>query len=289
MLFRSVSSPPGIAPITPASQRPVLRDPIFYSWLRYDMSWLMPAEPQGRQEANEPEASPVSSANHAPADYSPDSKLDEAKPRQTAGSDARSTTNSTASANAALPVSAGAPKLETPLPQPAAKPGRQLRKRSQARRRTRQKVQRRLGQEHSHALSPAGFAPASFAYTTQIKERFVYLSSLLNGDEENYFGRVISSSPVTQTLTVSNPDLTAAGSATLEFALQGVQSSSGAIHQVSVAFNGMTIGSLTFDPLEHPVRTFSIPMTQLQNGRNNVTFTKTSTGEVCIEIGRAHV
>ncbi|MGH9927943.1 MAG: C25 family cysteine peptidase, partial [Pyrinomonadaceae bacterium] len=53
-------------------------------------------------------------------------------------------------------------------------------------------------------------------------------------------------------------------------------------HQVSVAFNGVNIGSLTFGALEHPVRTFSIPRAQVLSGNNTITFTKTSTGEVCI-------
>jgi hypothetical protein len=116
----------------------------------------------------------------------------------------------------------------------------------------------------------------------QVKERFLYLSNLLNGDDENWFGHVISSAPVIQTFTVSYPDSAASGSATLEFALQGVQSQAGNPHDVSVSFNGVTIGSVQFQPLEHPVRTFSIPIAQLINGSNNVTFTKTSTGEVCL-------
>src|SRR6185503_20557303 len=45
---------------------------------------------------------------------------------------------------------------------------------------------------------------------------------------------------------------------------------------------GNTIGSLVFAPLEHAVRTFSVPMSQLFQGSNNITFTKTSTGEVCL-------
>jgi hypothetical protein len=49
-----------------------------------------------------------------------------------------------------------------------------------------------------------------------------------------------------------------------------------------VSFNGATIGSLHFQPFEHAVRTFSVPIALLQSGSNSVTFTKTSTGEFCL-------
>jgi len=281
--------PPSITPITPSLQRPVLRDPIFFSWAQNELSSLTssmePSQPANQREDKELDASrpsyssPVSSSpDNAPADLSQSEVMQGQRTAKASGS---STGKSIKLANAALPVTGGAPKLETPLPQLAPQLDRKLLKRSHARKRTRRKVQRQPRQEHSHALSP-GFAPANFALTTQIKERLVYLSNLLNGDEENYFGRVISTSDVNQTLTVPNPDLTATGSATLEFALQGVQNSSGTIHQVDVKFNGTTIGSVTFDPLEHPVRTFSIPIAQVLNGNNTLTFHKVSSGEVAI-------
>ena len=275
---------PASTPPPPVSPRPVLRDPIFFSWVQNELSFLLgslePRNPPDRRETKEPETTsatyplPVNSS----ADYSPEVKGGQEQAANERGS---STPDAVTLANTALSVIEPAPKVATPLPQRAAKAGRKLRKRSGPRKRTRRTVQRQRKQEYSHALAAAGFAPANFAYTTEIKERLVYLANLLNGDEENYFGRVISS-PVTQTLTVTNPDLTAAGPALLEFALQGVASQSFASHQVSVSFNGVTIGSLTFGAVEHPVRTFSIPLAQLQSGSNSLTFTKTSTGEVCI-------
>ena len=277
--------PPASAP-----PRPVLRDPIFSSpVLRINtLGWWDPGNPAYQQEIKEPEASsetyssPVSSsAGVAPTDYSPGySKPDGVPEQQAAGAGGGSMQHSTALTGPALSVTGPEPKSATALPQPAAKAGRESRKRSRLRKRARRKLQRQPRQEHAHALAPDGFAPANFAYTTEIKERLVYFANLLNGDEENFFGRVVSSTPVTQTLTVSNPDLTATGPATLEFALQGVASQSFANHQVSVAFNGVTIGLVDFTALEHPVRTFSIPTAQLQSGSNSVTFTKTSTGEV---------
>jgi hypothetical protein len=299
------STPPVPAPsptTAPGSGRPVLSDPIFYSWVQNDISYLMGSlEPRNAPEkrevkepaaANQPNPSLTSvDAGNARPDYPTEyAKPDGARPLATDSPAARyeqqPTTNdrginppdSIALARPAPAVVNPALKLAVSLPQPAIKAPRQLRKRSRARKRTRRTLKRQPKQEHSHALVTAAAALPNYDYTIQIKERFVYFSSLLNGDEDNFFGRVINS-PVTQTLNVSNPDLAAAGPATLEFALQGVLNpQTGASHQVSVAFNGVTIGSLNFAPLEHPVRTFSIPIAQIQNGNNGLTFTKTAPG-----------
>jgi len=143
------------------------------------------------------------------------------------------------------------------------------------------KRRRTLEPKRHHAAILDSFTPANFPASFQIRDRLFYISNLLNGDEENFFGRVISSSPITQTLVVSNADLTAP-SATLEFALQGVLNQAASSHNVTVALNGVTLGSVLFGALEHPVRTFTVPMSQLQQGNNSITFTKTSTGEVCL-------
>ncbi len=262
------------------------------------MNSLEPRNAPEKREAKErPAGNPSlinSDAGNAPHDYSTDYAKPGADPvadnSPAAKSERQSATSDrglNSAGSVALPnppaVVIPAPKLSPSSPRPAFKAARQLRKRSRARKRTRRTLKRQPKQEHSHALPAAAAALPNYDYTIQVKERLVYFSNLLNGDQENFFGRVISTTPVTQTLVVSNPDLTAAGSATLEFALQGVLNTlTGASHSVSVAFNGVTIGSLDFAPLEHPVRNFSIPISQLQNGNNSLTFTKTSTGEVCI-------
>ena len=274
---------PSTGSIQPIAARPLLRDPIFSTTV--NLSWLMDTNPKAG--SNEPGAASSSISSPVLLDR-PDEYLSDRSPADSTPSATElpatkvSAKPSKAAPSASPAVALPASDAKPAAPRPAVKTRQQLLKHSRARRGRKRKVQRQPKQEHSHALAPASLAPANFAYTTEVRERLVYLSNLLNGDDENFFGRVISTTPVNQTLTVSNPDLTAAGTATLEFALQGVQSSSGAIHDVSVAFNGATIGSLSFFPLEHPVRTFSIPMSQLQSGSNTLTFTKTSTGEVCI-------
>ena len=288
-----VITPADVITPSPDAARPLLRDPVFYGWVQNDLNSLLGSlvarNVPEKREAKEPDASAVSPSvpNSAPGsnDYlSGYSNPEERQPKQTTATVDRSKgrPDSITLANNAPSAMTRAPSVATP--QPALKTGtqrrKQLRKQAGARRKTRRKLRRQPRQENSHAVVPAGFAPVNYPYTIEIKEKFVYLSNLLNGDEENFFGRVISS-PVTQTLAVSNPDLTA-GPATLEFALQGVMSQAGNPHDVSVSINGVTIGSVQFAPLEHPVRTYSIPMAQVLSGNNNLVFTKTSTGEVCI-------
>lgn len=289
------SPPPvSVAPTaTPKSTQPVLRDPIFYSPILGDFSLLgfNPGSSTNNREGKQPEAS--NTANSYPVSLNEISAVDSAAVRNDSGDGDRdrersrsssvpeavkpvdvSANNSPASASPALSTGAAAPKLGTPSPQPIVKSA--SRKRGRNRKRARRTIKRQPKQEHSHAMVAAAQLP-SYAYTVQIKERFIYYSNLLNGDTDNFFGRVISS-PVTQTLNLSNPDLTAAGTATLEFALQGALNSSASSHDVGVSFNGNSLGTVSFGPLEHVVRTFAIPIAQLQSGNNSLVFTRTSVG-----------
>jgi hypothetical protein len=292
---------PSSTPPSPATS-PVLRDPIFYSWVQNDLSYLIGSlEPRNATDKRETkqressDSSPVNDAGNARADDSPAyakpgaaspvaGHSSAAKHSQEPATNERDVKNNDAIGLAVTSPTtvALAPKSATPSPQATFKAGRKLRKGSRARKRNRRTVKRQAKQEYNHALVAAAASLPNFNYTIQIKERLVYYSNLLNGDQENFFGRVIATTPVTQTLLVSNPDLSAAAPASLEFALQGVLNQSGTEHDVSVSFNGVAIGSVHFQPLEHLVQTFSVPISLLQNGSNSLTFTKTSTGEVCI-------
>lgn len=298
----STPTPPAPSPVSPPTSTPdpVLRDPIFYSWVQRDLSVWVDSLSSNRAPINrEPKENDnsrpgnVPLANAQPDNYQPDnvppvagySPEAKAAPEQTAGTASDSRVQKATEVATVAPVAAikTAPKVETrPAPFPVVTTtGRQLRKQPVSKKRKRSKLRRKLSQQRNHAEVSAGFAPANFDYTIETKDRLVYFANLLNGDAENFFGHVISS-PVTETLTVPNPDLTAAGPAKLEFALQGVLGQFPVNHQVTVAFNGTTIASLNFGPLEHLVRTISIPVAQLQSGANTLAFTKTSTGEVCI-------
>jgi hypothetical protein len=143
--------------------------------------------------------------------------------------------------------------------------------------RKKKKNSRKARREFSHAIAPA--AVNSFTYTVERKDRLIYFSFPLNGDTENYFGEVLSVSPLSQQITVPNPDLNAVGPARLEVALQGVGTVQ---HQVDVSFNNSTLGNLSYFGLSRPVKTFDIPLSLLNSGTNTVTFTSTVPGTVSL-------
>lgn len=153
--------------------------------------------------------------------------------------------------------------------------------------RARKKAKRRARHHRNHFDLDA-VAP-SFDTTVLIKERYdvpnvfhpIYFVSLLNGDKENYFGRVLGAS-ATYNVNAPNPELTADGPAKLEFAVQGILNQVGSSHSVNVEFNGTQVGSFTFGPLDYLLRKIDIPVSSLLNGNNTVKIIKTSTGEACL-------
>jgi hypothetical protein len=115
---------------------------------------------------------------------------------------------------------------------------------------------------------PAG--AASFDYTVERKERMVYFSGLLNGEAENFFGQIVSSSPATAAVPVARLDAAASGPAQLEVALQGVTSQS---HLVQVRLNGLDLGTVSFANTDHPRQQFAVAAGALHEGDNSVELT----------------
>jgi len=138
-------------------------------------------------------------------------------------------------------------------------------------------------------IVPPGGGEPSFTYTTELKERTVYFSSLLNGDTENFFGRVVSSTPGTQTLNVQNlggggssggeVDQASLDGATLEVALQGVTTGT---HSVGVQINGVAAGTIEFAGREHQSAAFSLDSGVVREGDNQVQLTSSSSGDVSL-------
>ncbi|HEX8619297.1 MAG TPA: C25 family cysteine peptidase, partial [Thermoanaerobaculia bacterium] len=113
-------------------------------------------------------------------------------------------------------------------------------------------------------------APASFPYSYWRKERTVFFSGLVNnGDNDNFFGAVVTSWPVSEPLAVEN--LAATGNAELELVLQG--GSDRMEHVVSVTLNGREIGPIRFRDLTRHVARVTVPASWLVNGANTLEFT----------------
>ncbi len=109
----------------------------------------------------------------------------------------------------------------------------------------------------------------SFAYTVERKDKTIYFAALKNGDTENFFGAIVASAPVTQTLTARNLN-PAVSQAELNLSLQGVTE---VAHQVSVQINNVTLGAVLFNGDRQGTNRFSVPPAVLQEGENVVTLT----------------
>jgi uncharacterized repeat protein (TIGR01451 family) len=86
--------------------------------------------------------------------------------------------------------------------------------------------------------------PESFRFAVELHQRSVYFAALLTPNGDNFFGALVSSTPVDQVLRVPHFDKTSTEPASLELVLQGV--TAGFPHDVTVALNGITLGDVTF-------------------------------------------
>ncbi|MFY9607365.1 MAG: C25 family cysteine peptidase [Blastocatellia bacterium] len=114
-----------------------------------------------------------------------------------------------------------------------------------------------------------GQAPAdkSFPFSVERKDRTLYFSALRNGEAENFFGPVIGSAPVEQSLSLTNLSPSPLGAASIEVAVQGVTATA---HQVRVTLNGTTLGTVSFSGQAKAAESFAVPQSSLREGVNSL-------------------
>lgn len=118
-------------------------------------------------------------------------------------------------------------------------------------------------------------APAAFNYTFNRTERLLYFSGLVNnGDRDNWFGAIVSTDPVGETLTTTN---IASGNAQVHIVLQGAVDNYD--HVTSVTLNGHELGPIRFTGMARNVTDVTIPTSYLVEGDNLVTFTAINGGD----------
>jgi hypothetical protein len=130
------------------------------------------------------------------------------------------------------------------------------------------------GQRISILNAPGDGTPSgSFPYTLQSKERTTYFAALKNEDQENFFGRSVTTTETSQQLTLKNVDASFQGTAKIEVSLQGVTNLAGTTdHQVRVKINGIDLGRVVFDGTTKGLETFTVPHNTLREGTNTVSF-----------------
>lgn len=117
-------------------------------------------------------------------------------------------------------------------------------------------------------------APSSYPDTVERRDRTVYFSSLLNGEESNFFGSPVTKNPSSQIVTL---DSLASADGTVHLALQGVTSSP---HDVSVSLNGTPAGDITFPGREQGTLAFAAA--NLQNGDNTLSLVSSGPSDVSL-------
>jgi len=125
------------------------------------------------------------------------------------------------------------------------------------------------------ARTSAAPSARSFPFTVERQDRTIWFAALKNKGANKYFGDFLSTDgPVDETLTLTNVDFAAPGSAQLEVALQGINEDPtvNPNHRVGVLINGLEAGEVTFNGQSQGVRTFTVPQRQLVAGANTVTF-----------------
>lgn len=122
------------------------------------------------------------------------------------------------------------------------------------------RIQQRLARPNtSTVVSPR------YAQTFKLKERTNYNQNILNGDAENFWGRVVGPSPsTTLNFQLSGLDPTA-GNAVVRVWFQGFSAGE---HQVNLTLNGTPIGSATGYALTPFGASFTVPVSQLVEGTN---------------------
>ncbi len=109
----------------------------------------------------------------------------------------------------------------------------------------------------------------SFNQTITYKERTIYSSGIVNGETENFFGRVVGNTTVTIPLNLPAVDFGAANSS-FDLAVQGLTSTP---HQIKVALNNVEIGFITGNGAASMSQRFEIPTSTLNSGANSLQLT----------------
>ena len=107
----------------------------------------------------------------------------------------------------------------------------------------------------------------NYDQTTTYKERTTY-SDVLNGDElDNFFGRTLSSTPVSINFNLAAVDFSES-SASVDITVQGIVS---VPHQTKITLNGTDIGSINGNYMASMSGHFNLPTSNLREGTNTLT------------------
>ena len=125
-------------------------------------------------------------------------------------------------------------------------------------------------------IRPIGGTSISGTYpvTTIKKERTSYVNIIQNGDAENYWGRVITSTPSTLAFSLTGVNLT--GNIVLTLKMQGYSSNT---HLLRLVLNGVEMPSMTWIGYTAFTGTLTLPASRLVEGNNALEITGMNQGD----------
>jgi uncharacterized repeat protein (TIGR01451 family) len=113
--------------------------------------------------------------------------------------------------------------------------------------------------------------PASFPFTVEWKPRTTYFAALITQNGNNFFGPLVSETPLDQEMQAPHLNQTSTTPAKLEVVLQGILL--GVPHDVAIALNGTTVGNLVFTGQKKGRLRVNLPPGVLLDGSNALTIT----------------
>jgi len=120
---------------------------------------------------------------------------------------------------------------------------------------------------------------ATFLASSEIRERLTWFGAAQNGDAEKFFGPAVFSQPSQRTFTLDGLDVGGSGSR-LEVALQGIID---VPHSVSVAINGLPVGTVDFQGAVPGEASFTLPPGALVPGDNVVQLVSSADEDLSLE------
>jgi uncharacterized repeat protein (TIGR01451 family) len=113
--------------------------------------------------------------------------------------------------------------------------------------------------------------PADFPFAVEVTPHTTYFAALITANGNNFFGALISSTPLDQAIDLPHIDQSSTDPAMLELILQGIIL--GVPHNVAVTLNGTPLGNVTFTGQDKGRLRVTLPPGVVQDGLNTVTLT----------------
>ncbi|MFN0141223.1 MAG: hypothetical protein ACKVQW_14190, partial [Pyrinomonadaceae bacterium] len=117
----------------------------------------------------------------------------------------------------------------------------------------------------------------NYRFSAEKRERTNYLYDFINGDDENYWGRIVTTMPTTVPITLTGVDLASAATVTFTLKMKGFSQTA---HQTRVVLNGNVLDDITGQQRESYSRTYTIPVSMLVEGNNSLELASVPAGDL---------